>query len=138
MIVNGFKQNSEGSYALDQPVSLPVVDSPSAMSVTDSLLNIRSPQASLVEPKHRMRSPHEAFDSHCAAILRRWTAAHVWVTARRAAFRDVHLFAEQASAGSVMGAALLLERARAGASDGTVHRPARGENIAQPGVATAA
>jgi hypothetical protein len=53
-----------GGEALDEPVGLSVVDLPSAVSVTDRLLDIRLRQTSLVKPKQRVVGPDETLDGH--------------------------------------------------------------------------
>jgi hypothetical protein len=74
VVIDSFKPYPVGSDALDEPVSLPVVDLPSAMSVADSLLDIGPTQMSFVKPEQGMSSPNEVFDRHSLAILRGYQA----------------------------------------------------------------
>jgi hypothetical protein len=69
VVVDSFKSDSVSSDALDQPISLPVVDQPSAVSVADRLLDIGPPQAAFVKPKQGVSSPNETFDRHGVEIL---------------------------------------------------------------------
>lgn len=69
MVVYGFKSNPVGGDALNEPVGLSVVDLPSAVSVADRLLDIRSRQMSFVKPKQGVIGPDETLDGHRRAIL---------------------------------------------------------------------
>ncbi len=64
MVVYGFKTDPVGGEALNEPVGLSVVDLPSAVSVADCLLDIRSRQVSFVKPKQGVIGPDEALDGH--------------------------------------------------------------------------
>jgi hypothetical protein len=64
MVVYGFKRDPVGGEALDEPVDLSVVDLPSAVSVTDRLLDIGSRQMPFVKPKQGVIGPDETLDGH--------------------------------------------------------------------------
>jgi hypothetical protein len=70
VIIDRFKSHAVGSHALDQPVGLPIVDLPSTVPVANRLLHIGLGQMPLVQPKYRVRTPNESFNSHVAKILR--------------------------------------------------------------------
>jgi hypothetical protein len=70
MIVDRFKSRAIGGCALDQPVSLSVIDLPFAMPSANRLLDIGLREMPLVKSKYRVRCPDESFDGHEADILR--------------------------------------------------------------------
>jgi hypothetical protein len=64
MVVYGFKTDPVGGEALNEPVSLSVVDLPSAVSLADRLLDIRLRQMSFVKPKQGVIGPDKTLDGH--------------------------------------------------------------------------